>query len=257
MRDAGHSASISALSAFTALVFYPLYRSIEIGTDTAFAVLGVLLWAFFLIKSKDRAAGIALSITVIKPHLAIILAAAMFAVSRRGFLMFLLGGTIITIFSVIYVGGKGTFDLVQNIRLSADGEALGVYFVRQYSFLGLLARVGFSKRFVTAVGWLLFWLVTALVALWRRKAPVDRWIGFALLSAVFFAPNLHFHDLALLLLPMTLIARTVKTDLAALVFFPLSPVVILAAGLTLAGYCMQAVAATALIYVQPHRKSDR
>jgi hypothetical protein len=85
LREAGHTATISGLAAFTSLLFYPSYRSIEIGTDTIVALLGVLLWGLFLIKEKERAAGLALSLTVIKPHLALVLAAVTLARSRRAF----------------------------------------------------------------------------------------------------------------------------------------------------------------------------
>jgi hypothetical protein len=254
LRDAWHTVLVSTLSAFTALLFYPSYRSIEIGTDTTVALLAVLLWAFFLIKDKDRAAGLALSLTLIKPHLAIILGAATLARSRRAFLMFLTGGVILTSVSMFYVGLKGILDLVQNIKLSANGEALGVFFVKQYSFMGLLARLGMSRTVVAMVGWLAFGLIVVLVSVYRPTSS-ESWIGFVLLLAVFFAPNLHFHDLALLLLPMTLIARRVRGQLAPLIFFPLSPLLILAVGLTVASYSMQVVAAVVIGGLKQRRDS--
>jgi len=242
LRSAGHTAVVSGLSAFTALLFYPSYRSIEIGTDTAVALLGVLLWALFLIKRKESAAGYALSLTVIKPHLALVLAAATLARTRRGFLTFVIGGAVITAFSVFYVGTKGVFDLVENIKFSADGEALGVFFVKQYNFMGLLARLGITKAVVTVAGWLAFLLVIVLLAIYRRAIATDMWLGVAVSLGMFFAPNLHFHDLALLLLPMTVIARRLKKEFAPFAFLPLSPVLILGVGLTIAGYSMQALA---------------
>jgi len=47
----------------------------------------------------------------------------------------------------------------------------------------------------------------------------------------------------LLLLPITLIARRIKGEFAALTFVPVSPLLILAVGLTVAGYSMQAITA--------------
>jgi len=250
LRDVGHTAAFSGLSAFTALLFYPSYRSIEIGTDTTVALLGVLLWALFLIKQKERAAGLALSLTLIKPHLALILAAATLARTRRGFLTFLLGGAVITAFSIYYVGTEGVFDLIENIKFSADGEALGVFFVKQYNFMGLLARLGISKALVTVAGWLAFFLVIVLVAVYRRAIALDLWLALTVSLAIFVAPNLHFHDLALLLLPMTVIARQMRGQLAPFVFLPLSPILILGVGLTIAGYSMQALAVLLAFYTE-------
>ena len=250
LKDAGHNPVTSGLSAFTALIFYPSYRGIEIGTDTTVALLGVLLWALFLIKQKERAAGLALSLALIKPHLALILAAATLARTRRGFLTFLLGGAVITAFSIFYVGAKGVFDLIENIKFSADGEALGVFFVKQYNFMGLLARLGISKAIVTVSGWLAFFLVIVLVAVYRRAIALDLWLALTVSLAIFFAPNLHFHDLALLLLPMTVIARHMKGQLAPFVFLPLSPILILGVGLTIAGYSMQTLAVLLAFYTE-------
>jgi len=257
LREAGHTATMSGLAAFTSLLFYPSYRSIEIGTDTIVALLGVLLWGLFLIKEKERAAGLALSLTVIKPHLALVLAAATLARSRRAFLTFLLGGALITAFSVFYVGSKGVFDLIANIKFSADGEALGVFFVKQYNFMGLLARLGISKAAVTVVGWLAFFLAILLAAVYRRAFAIDLWLALTVSVAIFFVPNLHFHDLALLVVPMTVIARRLKGQLAPFVFLPLSPILILGVGLTIAGYSMQALAVLLALYTERwNKRSD-
>lgn len=258
LRDAGHNVLISGLSAFTALLFYPSYRSIEIGTDTIVALLGVLLWALFLIRKKESAAGLALSLTVIKPHLALVLAAATLARTRRGFLAFVIGGAVITAFSIFYVGTKGVHDLVENIKFSADGEALGVFFLKQYNFMGLLARFAISKAVVTIAGWFAFFLVIVLLALYRRSIAIDLWVALAVCVAIFFSPNLHFHDIALLLLPMTIVARRVKQEVVPLTFFPLSPLLILAVGLTVASYSMQAITAAVIgrYWHHRHRQGD-
>jgi len=120
--------------------------------------------------------------------------------------------------------------------------------------MGLLARLGMSRTVVAMVGWLAFGLIVVLVSVYRTTSS-ETWIGVVLLLAVFFAPNLHFHDLALLLLPMTLIARRVRGQLAPLIFFPLSPLLILAVGLTVASYSIQVIAAVVLGGLKQRRDS--
>jgi len=92
--------------------------------------------------------------------------------------------------------------------------------------------------------------VIVLVAVYRRAIALDLWLALTVSLAIFVAPNLHFHDLALLLLPMTVIARQMRGQLAPFVFLPLSPILILGVGLTIAGYSMQALAVLLAFYTE-------
>jgi len=246
LRDAGQPTSTASLAAFTALLFYPLYRSVQAGQDTPFVLVGALIWALCLTRKRDGAAGLALALTIIKPQLAIPLAAATFAASRRSFAWFAAAAAGLTALSVLYVGAGGALTLVEDIRLSADGEAFGVFFTRQYNFAGLLARLGAGKTVAGVAGWCAFAAAVVCLALRRRGASDPPRLGLAVIVSIFFSPNLHFHDIALLLLPMAMLARGLKARYAPLVFVPLSPVIILAVGWTLAAYCMQAAYAFAL-----------
>lgn len=246
LRTVRLSVSVCLLSSFSAVLFYPLYRNVEIGTDTPFVLLALLLWGFFLLRKWDFAAGFALAFTVIKPHFAIVMAAGTFAISRRAFVAFVLGAVLLTLSSVVYVGKKGTLDLFENIVITTSGEQLGVFFNRQYNFMGLLARFGFSKTVVGVAGWSALVAFMGFVALLRVPIALEKRLGLIVLGAVFFSPNLHFHDVSLLLLPLALIARGF-VDCAPLAFFPITPAPFLGLGWTLSGYSTQAIAFVALI----------
>jgi len=239
-------AFVCLLSSFSAVLFYPLYRNLEIGTDTPFVLLALLLWGLFLLRKWNLAAGFALALTVIKPHFAIVIAVGTFAISRRAFVAFVLGAVLLTLSSVVYVGEKGTLDLFHNILITTNGEQLGVFFNRQYNFMGLLSRFGFSKTLVGVAGWSALVALMGFVAVLRVPIALEKRLGFLVLGAVFFSPNLHFHDVALLILPLALIARSFR-ECAPLAFFPITPVPFLGIGWTLSAYGAQAIAFVALI----------
>ncbi len=69
--------------AFVAGSFYPLFTSVLQGHDTVFLLLGGLLCAHLLSLRKDLLAGIALSLTTLKPHLAIFLAVPLIVRPKR------------------------------------------------------------------------------------------------------------------------------------------------------------------------------
>jgi len=246
MHDAGHQPLICFLSASTALLFYPLYRSVEIGTDTALALLGTTFWMLFVLRGNDLLAGLALALTCVKPHLALVLGAATFGFSRSAFKWFVVGSLALTVLSISYVGAKGVMDLLYNLKLSTNGEALGVVYGRQYNFMGILARCNISSTIVRIAGWSAFAIAIGVTAFGSLYHKNESWLGVVALASIFFSPNLHFHDLALLVLPITMVARQIKSYTVSLIFLPLSPVPILFAGWTIAGYTMTGLSALAL-----------
>jgi hypothetical protein len=56
------------------LLFEPLFISVLKGQDSALLLLGGLLWFCGLTRNNDRLAGLGLSLTLIRPQIAILLA---------------------------------------------------------------------------------------------------------------------------------------------------------------------------------------
>lgn len=121
-----------------------------------------------------------------------------------------------------------------------------MFFTRQYNFAGLLARLGLGKTVAGTVGWCAFIVASTCLALRRRGSSIPMQLAYAVIVSIFFSPNLHFHDIALLLLPMTVFACGLKDWYVSLALMPLSPVIILAVGWTFAAYCLQVIYAFAL-----------
>jgi hypothetical protein len=184
--------------AFAAGSFYPLFTYIQQAHDTVFLLLGVLLCAHLLSLQKDWLAGIALSLTTLKPHFAIFLAIPLI-VRPKAFLGFCAGSTLMALYSVLLVGTQGVSDFLTLLKISAGGEMFGVRPLSMFNLLGLLERAGVSPETARPVAWVMFLLSAFfLLFMWKRN-PSKPPFALTMLLAVFTSPHLHGHDLALLL----------------------------------------------------------
>jgi hypothetical protein len=184
--------------AFAAGSFYPLFTYIQQAHDTVFLLLGVLLCAHLLSLQKDWMAGIALSLTTLKPHFAIFLAIPLI-VRPKAFLGFCAGSTLMALYSVLLVGTQGVSDFLTLLKISAGGEMFGVRPLSMFNLLGLMERVGVNPETARPVAWVMFLLSAFfLLFVWKRN-PAKPPFALTMLLAVFTSPHLHGHDLALLL----------------------------------------------------------
>ncbi|HLO00347.1 MAG TPA: glycosyltransferase 87 family protein [Pyrinomonadaceae bacterium] len=184
--------------AFAAVSFYPLFTYIQQGHDTIFLLLGILLGAYLLSLRQDLLAGVALSLTTLKPHFAIFFAIPLL-VRPRAFLGFSVASTLLALYSVLLVGTRGIFEFLALLRISAGGEGLGVRPLIMFNLLGVMERAGVRPDLARPVAWIVFlFTAIAVFVLWKRN-PLNPPFALTMLLAVFTAPHLHGHDLALLL----------------------------------------------------------
>ena len=69
-RDRGWERGQAFLVAASSAVFFPISLSIVRGQDSAFVLLGVMVWAWAMVQKRDRLAGIALALVMLRPHIA-------------------------------------------------------------------------------------------------------------------------------------------------------------------------------------------
>ena len=192
--------------AFAAASFYPLFIYVQQAHDTVFLLLGLLLGAHLLSLRKDLLAGIALSLTTLKPHFAIFLAVPLI-VRPKAFLGFCTTSTLLAVYCVLLVGTRGVSDFLTVLRISAGGEMFGVRPLMMFNLLGVMERVGVSPHIARPVAWIVFLLAAiAMLALWKRN-PLNPPFALTVLLAVFTSPHLLSHDLALLLVSFATLAK--------------------------------------------------
>ncbi len=191
----------SLVSALFSVLFYPIFISITQGNVSPFILLSVLLWIMLLKEKRDIWAGVALSLTVIKPQLALLLAVPMLFSNRKAFWGFCLGATALVLFSFALVGIEGFKSLVETLISMLSDKEVGTDPAKMFSVTGLLARAGLSRL----LAWPVFiGAIIGLSVLWQRRFNLHTQM-FGIVVSLFAVPHLFMHDVSLLAIPLLLI----------------------------------------------------
>ena len=177
------------------ILFFPIVVAITFGQDTPFILLGVLLWIWLLTSKREMLAGLVLSIAVLKPQIAILLAVPLLFSRPKAFAGFLLGAAVLGVYSFALVGVEGFRGLLHIVQVMSQAQGYGVNPQAMQNATALLVRSGLSA----AWSWPIFALgIIAISIYWRKKGTSLRELSAGIIVALFTAPHLHFHDLSLL-----------------------------------------------------------
>lgn len=196
-----HQISGSLVSALFAVLFYPVFISITQGNVSPFLLLSVLLWLMLLKEKRGFWAGVALSLSVEKPQLALLLAVPLLFSNRKAFWGFCIGASTLFLMSYALVGIEGFKSLVDTLIAMLNEKEPATDPAKMYSVTGLLARAGLSPLFVWPV---FIGAIIGLSLLWRRRFNLHTRM-FGIVLALFAVPHLFMHDISLLAIPLLLI----------------------------------------------------
>jgi putative effector of murein hydrolase LrgA (UPF0299 family) len=229
--------SSTLLTAVGAILFLPVFFSLMNGQDTAFHFLGAAIWMYGLLSGREYLAGFGLSLATVRPHIALLLAIPMLFRYRKVFVGFLLGSGILALFSFLILGTSGIKQFIDILFVSAGGEWFGMKENAMYNLIGLLTRAvpQLEAGVIRTLGWIVYGIaVIGLCILWFKTRDLKNGhIGLSIILTLFFVPHLHFHDLALLLIPIyELILRSkepgyLKTSIAILMPIAISLVLLI------------------------------
>jgi len=190
------------LLSIQSILFLPIVIALALGQDTPFILLAVLCWFWLLGERRDFLAGLALSLSVLKPQIAILIGVPLLFARPKAFSGFLVGGFALLLFSFVLVGKDGFSELLHIVRVMSQGEGFGVNPAMMVSVTGLLARVGLSASW----SWIFFAVaLIAISVLWRKLGTTPPMLAAGIAIALFCAPHLHLHDLSLLSAPILFI----------------------------------------------------
>ena len=188
------------------ILFEPFFISVLKGQDSAVLLLGGLLWFCGVVQDNDPLAGLGLSLTLIRPQIALLLAIPFLFRRRKVFIWFCGGGLVLGLYSFAMIGWTGAKDFLQILTLSAIGSGYGLAEAAMFNFTGLALRIapGLSTNIVHVLSWGLFCAaMVGLCIIWIHSKFIDyRHIALAVTLSLFASPHLHYHDLALLVIPM-------------------------------------------------------
>ena len=212
LNDAGVDSRMTQLAGIGSFLFLPLFFSLMNGQDTAFLFLGASIWMYGLYSGKETFAGLGLSLTTIRPHLALILALPMLFSHRKVFWGFALGSGLLAVFSLSILGLEGTREFIDILLISAGGEWYGLKENAMYNLIGLLTRASpwLEAGLIRLLGWIVYAIaIISLCILWaKNRIQENGHVRLTVTLALFAVPHLHFHDLALLLIPIYELIRS-------------------------------------------------
>ena len=193
-------------------LFFPAFFSIINGQDTAILLLGASVWVYALLQERAALSGLGLALTLIRPHMAVMMALPFLFKRRRVWWWFCAGAGLLVLISVLLLGRTGIENFLRILATSANGE--GNKFFNEELMVNL---IGFLRRtfpamqaaIVRLIGWIGFALATVyLCVVWVMNAEIkERQIGLAVIITIIGVPHIHYHDLALLLIPIFCIVR--------------------------------------------------
>ena len=194
------------LASIGSFLFLPLFFSLMNGQDTALLFLGAAIWMYGLVTKREMITGLGLSLTTVRPHIALVLALPMLFSYRKAFMGFTIGSIILALISFLIIGVDGTRGFIDIMLISAAGEGYGMKQYAMYNLIGILMRIllWLEAATIRAIGWIVYgFTIVILCIFWARSKNLEAGkIGLTVILALFTVPHLHFHDLTLLLIPI-------------------------------------------------------
>lgn len=216
LRESGMDRKSTFLASIGSFLFLPLFFSLMNGQDTAILFLGAVIWMYGLVSEREILAGLGLSLTTVRPHIALILALPMLFRYRKVFLGFALGAGMLALVSFLIIGMEGTQEFINILLISAGGEWYGIKQYAMYNLIGILMRTlpWLGAETIRTVGWIVYGAtIVALCIFWARSKDLQvRRVGLTIILALFTVPHLYFHDLTLLLIPIYELIRSSRQD---------------------------------------------
>ncbi len=187
------------------VLFYPLFIAVLKGQDSTLLLFGLALWFYGLERKNDTLAGLGLSLSVIRPQIAIILAVPFLFKQQKVFWWFVIGSAFLVLYSIGLIGLFGAQSYIKVILDTAQ-NTVGAGQSAMFNLLGAILRIfpTVSLPSIRFIVWGTFALaILSLSIMWWNKPEIGLPQGaIAILLALLAAPHLHYHDLAVMLLPL-------------------------------------------------------
>ncbi len=224
-----------------AFLFFPTFSGFMNGQDTAILLLGAILWASGTLSKKYLLAGLGLSLTTVRPQIALILAIPFLFRHRNVFWGFAIGSLILAGISLALIKIDGAYKFIESIRYIENTIWHEPHSFDMPTISGIVRR-NFritDPEPVKTMIWICYVLGVAGFCMWWYKSREisEKHIGLISIAAIFLLPYAHYHDLTLLLIPIFCLIRILEKDNIVQQYYPsiISLVVSLLAGLSFAG----------------------
>ena len=197
-----------------AFFFDPTASGFMNGQDTAILLLGTVIWLSGMASNKHFIAGLGLSLTTVRPQVALFLAIPFFFKQRKVFWGFVLGSSILAGISIWLLKVDGTLKFIESLRYIESTIWIETHSFDMPTISGIIRRnftvtdPALAKIFV----WVCYLLgiITFSAWWWQSNEITEKHLGIISIFAVFLLPYAHYHELTLILIPIFCILRLLE-----------------------------------------------
>ena len=193
------------------LLYLPFFHSIMVGQDSALLYFGICAWIFGITTGKDWVSGLGLSMTALRPHIAILLVIPFFfnKKKRNIWWWFIVGTALLGIISVAWVGVDGIKGFAHIILISAGGRGYHQNEENMINLLALMLRFFpfIPDDIIRAITWGVYGAtLIGLSIMWSRAVQIqEKLVGITIMLSIFTAPHVHYHELSLTTIPLLIL----------------------------------------------------
>lgn len=194
-----------------AFLFLPTFSGLMNGQDTAFLLLGTTIWMNSFLNKKLFISGLGLSLTAIRPQLALMLSAPQLFKDQKVFWGSFIGAVSLISISLWLIEINGVSDYIKILHVVEGGLSKLPHTKDMPTISGFLRRTfaTLESSFFRYIIWGIFLsAVTGISFWWRQNHNItEKHIGLLILLTLIFVPYAHYHELTLLLIPIFCLIR--------------------------------------------------
>lgn len=191
----------------SASLFFPIFTSVLLGQDTAIFFLGVVVLLTGFQKQNNWLAGSGLALMTVRPQLALPLIGAVLFNKKKNFFQLVGFSLLLATGSILMLGASGIKDFAQILLISGKGQWFGMNEASMLNLAGGLRRAfdALDLQIIHQVIWITYIANTLFAVTWGLKSKnlTDVQFYMILTLSLFASPHLHYHDLSVLVLPLS------------------------------------------------------
>jgi glycosyl transferase family 87 len=199
-----------------AYLFDPTFSGLMNGQDTAILLLGAIIWASGVLSKKYFLAGMGLSLTLVRPQIALFLAIPFFFQHRKVFWGFVIGSSILAAISLVIIKSDGALRFVESIRYIESTVWYEAHALDMPTISGIIRRnfTISNPMPIKNLVWICYVLgIVGFCLMWHKNSEInERHVGLVSTGCIFLLPYAHYHDLILLLVPIFCILRIYQKE---------------------------------------------
>ncbi|MGA7192215.1 MAG: glycosyltransferase family 87 protein [Anaerolineales bacterium] len=196
-------------------LFFPTFAAFMNGQDDAILLIGLAIWLWGLFSEKPFIAGLGLSLTTVRPQIAIFLAIPFLFKQRKVFWGFAVGGAILVIISWALIKTDGMSSFINSLQVIESTIWIQPHALDMPTISGMIRRnfkvinIPLARNLVW--GCYIAGIIGFSIIWYKSKEILEKHICLLALFSILLVPYAHYHDLVILLVPIICLIRVLSS----------------------------------------------